>query len=255
MTDRELVVVIMAAGKGTRMKNPEMAKVMFPVGGRPMIHHVVERALGSGASRVVCVIGHNRESVRSYLSGAFGDRVEFVEQLEQLGTGHAVMQAAPLLDGFQGDVMILSGDVPMLSAETSRQLAASHAASHAAGTVLSVEPPDPFGSGRIIRGADGSVERIVEEKDATDEERKIREVNSGIYIFNAPDLLEGLSRLENRNAQNEYYLTDVIGWLKHAGRRVNVFTSGDYWEVQGINTLDQLAEVDGEFARRAETSA
>jgi bifunctional UDP-N-acetylglucosamine pyrophosphorylase/glucosamine-1-phosphate N-acetyltransferase len=252
--ERALVVVIMAAGKGTRMKNPEMAKVMFPVGGLPMIHHVVERAIASGASRVICIIGHNRESVRAYLVGAFDARVEFAEQLEQLGTGHAVMQAIPLLDGFDGDVMVLSGDVPMLSEETSRALAGRHRSGGASATVLSVTPPDPFGLGRIVRGEDGSVERIVEEKDASQEERGIREVNSGIYIFNAADLVEALGGLDNDNAQKEYYLTDVIGRLKRSGRKVDVFVSPDHWEVQGVNTVDQLADVDAEFARRMEAS-
>lgn len=253
VTGKELVVVIMAAGKGTRMKNPEMAKVMFEVGGRPMIHHVVQRALSSGASRVICIIGHNRESVRSYLSEAFGGAVEFVEQIEQLGTGHAVLQAVPLLHGFEGNVLVLSGDVPMLSEETLLALAERHSSSGASATVLSVIVPDPFSFGRIVRGADGSVQRIVEEKDATDQERTINEVNSGIYIFNNADLLEALSQLDNNNAQKEYYLTDVIGWLVRIGRTVSVYNSSDPWEVQGVNTLDQLAEVDAEFARRAES--
>lgn len=246
----QLAAVIMAAGKGTRMNNPEMAKVMFPVGGKPMIHHVVERALASGADRVIAIIGYNRESVRAYLGEAFAGSVEFAEQIEQLGTGHAVMQAIPHLRDFNGDVLILSGDVPLLSAETIDALRGHHRTSGAVATVLTVKAPDPTGYGRIIRNADGSVARIVEHKDATEEERAVDEINSGIYIFSAPHLLEALGHLSNDNAQGEYYLTDVFGWFREQGRPVAAYASSDFGEVQGINTVAQLAEVDEEFLRR-----
>jgi bifunctional UDP-N-acetylglucosamine pyrophosphorylase/glucosamine-1-phosphate N-acetyltransferase len=232
------------------MNNPGMAKVMFPVGGVPMIHHVVQRALDSGAGRVIAIIGYNRDSVREYLSGAFGDRVEFAEQVEQLGTGHAVMQAAPLLTGFDGDVLVLSGDVPLLSQRTIERLAEHHRRQGAVATVLTVTAPDPTGYGRIIRNPDGSVASIVEHKDATDGERAVDEINSGIYLFDAARLLESLGHLGNDNAQNEYYLTDVFGWFRGEGMPIAAYNSPDFEEIQGINTTAQLADVNEEFGRR-----
>lgn len=245
-----LAVVIMAAGKGTRMKNPEMAKVMFPVGGVPMIHHVVQRALDCSAERVIAIIGYKRESVREYLGEAFGERVEFAEQIEQLGTGHAVMQAAPLLNDFSGNALVLSGDVPLLSSDTINHLIDLHRERSAVATVLTVIAPDPTGYGRIIRNDDGSVARIVEHKDATESERAVDEINSGIYVFAASDLREALGHLRSDNAQNEYYLTDVFEWFRSEGRPVAAYASPDFDEIQGINTVEHLAEVNEEFARR-----
>ncbi len=249
----KLAAVIMAAGKGTRMNNPLMAKVLFPVGGAPMIYHVVRRALDVDAGRVIVVIGYNRDAVREYLNDAYNGLVEFAEQVEQLGTGHAVMQAVPLLEGFEGDLLILSGDVPLLSASTIGRLREHHRSSGAVATVLTMNAPDPTGYGRIIRHDDGSVARIVEQKDATAEEQKVAEVNSGIYIFRGPDLLEALSQLDNDNAQGEYYLTDVFGWFRRAARPVAAYRSEDFSEVLGINTVEQLAEADAEFVRRQGT--
>lgn len=233
------------------MNNSGMAKVMFPVGGVPMIHHVVQRAIDAGAERIIVIIGHNRESVREYLAGAFGGRVEFVEQLEQLGTGHAVMQAAPLLQDFQGDLLVLSGDVPLLGAATMEQLSHYHHASGAVATVLTVHLPDPTGYGRIIRNADHTVARIVEQRDASEEERAVNEINSGIYIFRTPYLLEALGHLRSDNAQGEYYLTDVFGWFRGEGHAVAAYASSDTNEVRGINTVDQLAEAEEEFLQRS----
>ncbi|HVZ41800.1 MAG TPA: sugar phosphate nucleotidyltransferase [Candidatus Kapabacteria bacterium] len=251
---RPLAAVIMAAGKGTRMNNPAMAKVMFPIGGVPMIDHVVARALEQGAERVIVVIGHNREAVRAHLAGTFGDAVAFAEQTEQLGTGHAVMQAVPALEGFQGDVLVLSGDVPLLGSGTLSGLRREHVGSGGVATVLTVIAPDPTGYGRIIRNDRGMVERIVEHRDATEEERSVAEINSGIYIFRAADLLEALAHLGNDNAQHEYYLTDVFGWFRDRQRAVAAYATDDFGEVQGINTVEQLARVDHEFAARSAIS-
>jgi UDP-N-acetylglucosamine diphosphorylase/glucosamine-1-phosphate N-acetyltransferase len=242
----------MAAGKGTRMKNPEMAKVMFPVGGVPMIHHVVQRALDCNAGRVVAIIGYKRDAVREYLGDAFAGQVQFAEQVEQLGTGHAMMQAAPLLADFDGDVLVLSGDVPLLSSDTINHLIELHRERDAVATVLTVIAPDPTGYGRIIRNEDDSVAKIVEHKDATDEERQVAEINSGIYVFRVADLLEALGHLRSDNAQNEYYLTDVFAWFRQQHRPVAAYASPDFDEIQGINTVEHLAEVNQEFARREE---
>jgi UDP-N-acetylglucosamine diphosphorylase/glucosamine-1-phosphate N-acetyltransferase len=247
---RPLAVVIMAAGKGTRMNNPAMAKVMFPVGDVPMIHHVVQLALDCRAERIIAIIGYNRESVRAYLDEAFAGRVEYAEQVEQLGTGHAVIQTVPLLSGFDGDVLVLSGDVPLLGRGTIDALAALHREEDATATVLTVRAPDPTGYGRVIRNQDRSVARIVEQRDAGPEELAVDEVNSGIYMFRVPDLLEALRHLRNDNAQGEYYLTDVFGWFASQGKTIAAYTSSDFTEVQGINTVANLEEVNTEFARR-----
>jgi bifunctional N-acetylglucosamine-1-phosphate-uridyltransferase/glucosamine-1-phosphate-acetyltransferase GlmU-like protein len=160
------------------------------------------------------------------------------------------MQAAPHLRDFDGDVLVLSGDVPLLSAASIDALRSLHSASDAVATVLTVIAPDPTGYGRIIRNADGSVARIVEQKDATDEERAVAEINSGIYIFRSADLLEALAHLGNDNAQGEYYLTDLFAWFRARNRPVAAYASPDFAEVQGINTVAQLAEVEEEFSRR-----
>jgi UDP-N-acetylglucosamine diphosphorylase/glucosamine-1-phosphate N-acetyltransferase len=250
MSDKNLAVAIMAAGKGTRMKDPSRAKVMFPVGGVPMIHHVVERAFECGADRVIAIIGYQRDAVREYLDGAFGGRVEIAEQLDQLGTGHAVMQAMPLLDRYDGDLLVLSGDVPLLTTGTLLRLADVHKQSDAVATVLTVRADDPTGYGRVVRNDDSSVARIVEQKDASDEERRVDEINSGIYLFRIPDLAEALANLTDDNAQGEYYLTDVFAWFRAEGRRVAAYRSDDFSEIQGINTVDQLSAADMAFNAR-----
>ncbi len=247
---RPLGVVIMAAGKGTRMNNPDMAKVMFTVGNKPMIHHVVDRSLDCEARKIVVIIGYNRESVREYLEAAFGDTVEFAVQDQQLGTGHAVMQAEPSFKDFEGDILVLSGDVPLLTTGSLRNLIALHHDRKAAATVLTVIAPDPTGYGRVIRDESGSVAKIVEHKDATEDELKVDEINSGIYVFRSADLLEALPHLGNDNAQGEYYLPDVVEWLQEQGRSVAAYASGDYGEIHGINTPEQLAMANQEFAER-----
>ena len=234
------------------MNDPSRAKVMFPIGGVPMIHHVVERALQCQPDRVVAIIGFNREAVRHYLGEAFQGRVEFAEQLEQLGTGHAVMQAMPLLNDFSGDILVLSGDVPLLSYQTIGDLWDAHTVRGATGTVLTVVAQDPTGYGRVIRNADGSVSHIVEHRDATEQERMVKEINSGIYLFDAEGLRTALANLNNNNAQNEYYLTDVFGYFRQQGLPIAAHCSSDFEEIQGINTVDQLAQVDEEFRMRGD---
>ena len=240
--DLPLAVVIMAAGKGTRMKDPSKAKVMYEVLGRPMIHYVVELANMLGAVRSIAIVGYQREAVVAYLQRAHPN-VEIAVQAEQLGTGHAVMQAETALSGLPCQVVVLSGDVPLLTAQTMEELIKVHQQSESAATILTAEFPDPTGYGRIVRKADGSVARIVEHKDATEDERRITEINSGIYIFDRPKLFEALKSITPQNVQKEYYLTDVFECFRRNDWRVSAVRTSHREEILGINTVDQLEDV------------
>ncbi len=236
-----LAVVIMAAGKGTRMKNPNLAKVLYKVGAKPMVEHVTDLALRLRAERTVVIVGWQKESVVAHLATA-APGVVCVEQNPQLGTGHAVMQAEPALRGFEGDVLVLSGDVPLLREETTRSLVETHRLDHAAATVLTTILDNPTGYGRVIRNRAGKVTGIVEQKDANEHQREIREINTGIYVFRKHPLAEGLKHITTHNAQKEYYLTDVFGYLWKHSLPVSAVVCPDPLEVRGVNTLDQLEE-------------
>jgi UDP-N-acetylglucosamine pyrophosphorylase len=238
---KKLAVVIMAAGKGTRMNNPEMAKVMYEINGKPMVEHVVDIACALHAETIVVIVGWQKNSVISHLAGT-GKKVICVEQLPQLGTGHAVMQAASPLKDFDGDVLVLSGDVPMLRSETIADLLKVHYAANASATVLTAVLEDATGYGRIIRDEKGAVTGIVEHKDATAEQRAICEINSGIYVFNSSRLFEGLQFITPNNSQKEYYLTDVFGYFWKNNLTVAALAARDPIEIRGINTLQQLEE-------------
>jgi UDP-N-acetylglucosamine pyrophosphorylase len=238
---RNLAVVVMAAGKGTRMNNPSMAKVMYTVDDRPMVELVVELSARLGADRVVVIVGWQKESVVAHLRGVFPDTL-CVDQTPQLGTGHAVMQAEPALKDFEGDVLVLSGDVPLLRLRTLEQLQEIHRSAGVSATVLTANVPDPTGYGRVIRDEGGRVTRIVEHKDASESERAVSEINSGIYIFDAKTLFEGLHSITPNNAQKEYYLTDVFGHFWRNKLPVAAVVADDPAEISGINTVEQLNE-------------
>jgi UDP-N-acetylglucosamine pyrophosphorylase len=244
-----LATVIMAAGQGKRMNNPSMAKVLYEVGGKPMIGHVVDLARQCNASPVVVVVGHQRESVMDYLRGYDGD-IDTVVQDPQLGTGHAVMQTESPLQNYSGDVIVLSGDVPMLRKETIDSILQLHRETGASATVLTAELKDPTGYGRIVRNPDGSVGKIVEHKDATETELKINEINSGIYVFKCRDLFDALRQIKPENAQKEYYLTDVFGIFRREGKKVSALLSDDPDEINGINTMEQLEAMNRLYAMR-----
>jgi len=236
-----LAVVVMAAGKGTRMKNPDMAKVMYPINGRPMIDYVVDLALRVHSARTVVIVGWQKDTIIDHLRQE-APVVRWVDQNPQLGTGHAVMQAEPELTDFEGDVLVLSGDVPMLSFETISALISAHWSHRAAATVLTTVLDDATGYGRILRDTDGNVVGIIEHKDATEEQRAIREINSGIYVFEKNRLFEGLRQITPDNAQKEYYLTDVFKYFWRNAIPVRAVKTERQREVQGINTLQQLEE-------------
>jgi len=238
-SNQPLAAVILAAGMGKRMKS-DLPKVMHQVGGKPMILHVIDQAKSSGADQVVVIVGHGRDLVIPLLNAA-GAR--HVVQEQQLGTGHAVRMASEALAGFEGNVLVLSGDVPLLSSETIQQVLECHRQQKATATVVTAVAPDPSGYGRVIRGEKGLLSAIREHKDCTSAELEIREINSGIYVFRAKALFEALGRLKNDNAQGEYYLTDVFADFFAEGEPVAAF-AGDFDEITGVNTPKDLAKVE-----------
>ncbi len=247
-----LAVVILAAGQGKRMGNPERAKVLTPLRGQPLIQYVLTTASALHATPVVVIVGHQREAVTSFVQSALPE-AHCVVQTEQLGTGHAVAQTQSALGNYTGSVLILSGDVPLLTQETLTAMIDEHRSHRAALTVLSTRVPDPTGYGRIVRRSDDLLERIVEHKDATPEERTIHEINSGVYLVEGPVLFDALARVGRSNAQGEYYLTDIAGILRNDGRDVRVFSTPRWHEVHGINTPADLAEAE-QFLQRSASS-
>jgi bifunctional UDP-N-acetylglucosamine pyrophosphorylase/glucosamine-1-phosphate N-acetyltransferase len=231
------IAVVLAAGLGKRFGS-DRPKVLQLFRGRPLVHWVSDALHQSGISRVIIVIGHHGEEVeKSYDSSA----VEFVWQYERLGTGHAVMQAVPLLQNHRGHILVLLGDAPCVTPQTITALLDLHVGSHAAATILSAEVDDPTGYGRIVRAADGTVDGIVEHRDADETTRSIREINSGMICFRSDALLANLPRLTNHNHQQEYYLTDLIGLLRGEGEKVMAYIAPDPREVLGVNSPEELA--------------
>ena len=234
----QIAAIILAAGKGTRMKS-DLVKVMHPLGERPMICWPVQAAKDAGATRIAVVIGHQAERVRDFF--AADGSIAFAVQKEQLGTGHAVAAAREALEGFNGTVLILCGDVPLLRTETLSSMLAAHHRKGAAMTVLTTHMENPFGYGRIIKREGGRISRIVEEKDATPEEKELSEVNSGIYCVSSEFLFDAVSELKNDNAQGEYYLTDIIGTAAEKNLLCLAYPTNDPEEVMGVNDRVQLS--------------
>lgn len=241
----DLVAVILAAGKGTRMKS-SLPKVLHKAAGKPMLGHVLEAAGEAGAKRSIVVVGFGGEAVEA----AIGTAAEFVVQERQLGTGHAVLQTADLLQAEKGTVLVLCGDTPLLTGKLLKKLVDEHRKAAAKATVLTAVMPDATGYGRVIRTPEGAVAKIVEHKDATEEERGVREVNSGIYCFEAPELFAALKDVGNDNAQGEYYLPDVLEILRNKGEKVWAVAADDYEETLGVNSRAQLAKAEKILRRR-----
>lgn len=244
-------VVILAAGRGTRMKSP-LQKVLHPVGGRAMITHTVDAAHALHPEKVIVVVGHQREEVGAALAGR---KVTLAVQDQPRGTGDAVARTAPLLRDYAHEVLIMCGDTPLLRPATLRALLAAHRAAGAAATVMTTRLTEPAGYGRISRNGRGDLERIIEESDADPAQRRIDEVNSGVYVFAAGRLFDCLEKIRPDNAKGEYYLTDVIGILRDAGERVAAFRAEQPEEVLGINTREELARADRLHAARAAADA
>lgn len=235
--------IVLAAGQGKRMKS-KLYKVLHRVCGKPMVGHVVSTLENINASRIVTVVGHGADSVKSYL----GSRVEYALQEQQLGTGHAVLQAKDQLGGENGLTIVICGDTPLISEETMNGMIRLHQEKNAAATILTANLDQPFGYGRIIRNERGLVEQIIEEKDCSDEQRLVKEVNTGTYCFDNRKLFDALVLVRNDNAQNEYYITDVIGILTRQNEVVEGYCMEDPAESIGVN--DRLALTQAEQAMR-----
>ena len=241
-----LAVIILAAGKGKRMKSP-LPKVLHLLGDKPLLLHVIELARRLNPDKIIVVIGHGAEEVRqwSVVSGQCPKKeIEFFEQKEQLGTGNAVQQTEEALKKYNGNLLILSGDVPLLRIETVNKLYKVHMKSDAVVTILTAKVDDPTGYGRVVRDTAGRAINIIEEKDAPYEIKKISEINSGIYCFKRDFLFDALKRIDKNNIQQEYYLTDVVALAFKSSLKIETLIAGDPNEIMGINTQDELKKAE-----------
>jgi bifunctional UDP-N-acetylglucosamine pyrophosphorylase/glucosamine-1-phosphate N-acetyltransferase len=239
------LAIVLAAGQGKRMKS-KLYKVLHPVCGKPMVEHVLDTVRKASCERAVVVVGHGAEAVRTRL----GDDVEYAMQQEQLGTGHAVLQAQPLVGDADGVAIVICGDTPLVTAESLQAMVERHERSGAAASVMTAEMAAPTGYGRVVRGAAGEVLRIVEQKDCSPDEAAIREINTGTYCFDNRKLFAALAKVTNGNAQGEYYLTDVIGILREQGDLVAAYRTSDPAEAIGVNDRVALGEAERLMRRR-----
>jgi UDP-N-acetylglucosamine diphosphorylase/glucosamine-1-phosphate N-acetyltransferase len=243
------VTLILAAGFGKRMKS-DLPKVLHPLAGLPLVHRVIQVARDVGSERTILIIGYKRNLV---IDATMGMEVEYAVQERQLGTGDAVNACRDLLTGYDGDVLVLSGDVPLLEAKTIKDAYALHKAAEASATVFTFKPESPAGYGRIIRGSHDEFLRIVEQKDATAEESKIAEVNGGVYFFKCGELFKALKSVGNENAAGEYYITDTIAVLRASECVVAAFLVNDPIELEGVNNPEQLKSLEHEWLKRRKT--
>ena len=239
--------IILAAGKGKRMKNPNKPKVLFELNNKPLIEYVIELALSLDSDIIVPVVGNHKQKVIEFINERFKNdisKIKFAHQDKQLGTGHAVNVTKKYFENYNGDILILSGDVPLLSKATVDRFIDYHKKNGFDASLLSAIMSEPAGYGRIIRDEQGRFIDIREDKDASDEEKKIREINSGIYLINCGYLFEGISTLKSDNAQGEYYLTDIFKYFKDNGLKIGALPVDDNIQIEGINTVEQLAELE-----------
>ncbi|NLY80111.1 MAG: bifunctional UDP-N-acetylglucosamine diphosphorylase/glucosamine-1-phosphate N-acetyltransferase GlmU [Lysinibacillus sp.] len=234
-----IFAIVLAAGQGTRMKS-KLYKVLHPVCGKPMVEHVVDNILTLDVKRIVTIVGHGADKVKEQL----GVKSEYILQSEQLGTAHAVMQAETILGNLEGTTLVVCGDTPLIRPETMKALFEHHVSQKAKATILTAIADDPTGYGRVIRNDEGQVAQIVEHKDATVEQRLVKEINTGTYCFDNKSLFEALKLVKNDNAQGEYYLPDVIEILKQQGEIVTAYVSDDFNETLGVNDRIALSQAE-----------
>lgn len=235
----KLAIIIMAAGKGTRM-NTELPKVLHKLNNKTMIEHVIDTTLKINPEKIIVVIGYKSELIKKQLNDY---NIEYAEQLEQLGTGHAIMQCQNILNDFKGDTLILSGDIPLITKKTLADLYKKHIEYKSKGTILSAIINNPTGYGRILRDKNSFIS-IVEEKDANEKQKKINEVNTGIYIFNNQILFSNINQINNHNNQSEYYLPDVLPIILKNKHQITVCKTSNELEIKGINTIQQLYDLE-----------
>lgn len=247
----EFAAIVLAAGKSTRMRS-KLPKALHPVCGKPILAHILDALAGAGVTRRVVIIGHEGDTVRKTLDDRYGlDALQYAEQTVQKGTGHATQMAEPLLASHKGIVLVLPGDAPLLSSDSLRRLLETHISRRAAATLLTTVLPHDAGSyGRVLRDADDLVTGIVEARDATPEQKAVREINTSVYAFSAPSLFRALRDLRPNNAQGELYLTDVIQLLRQAGETVAAEVTSDPDIVLGVNTRVELAEINTKMRAR-----
>ena len=234
-----IFAIVLAAGQGTRMKS-KLYKVLHPVCGKPMVQHVVDHIGTLNVERIVTIVGHGAEMVKEQL----GEQSEYVLQAEQLGTAHAVQQAEPILGTLEGTTLVVCGDTPLIRPETMKALFDYHTSQNAKATILTAVASDPTGYGRILRDTKGNVAQIVEQKDATEEQRKVTEINTGTYCFDNKALFEALKLVKNDNAQGEYYLPDVIEILQKQGEIVAAYVTDNFDETLGVNDRFALSQAE-----------
>ena len=237
--------IILAAGKGTRMKS-DLPKVLHKVAGISMLEHVFRSVSAIDPEKTVTVVGHKAELVEQVLAG----QTDFVRQTEQLGTGHAVMMAEPVLENLTGQTLVIAGDTPLITGESLKNLIDFHINHKNVATILTAEAENPFGYGRIVRNQHDEVLKIVEQKDSSDFEQQIKEINTGTYVFDNARLFEALKNINTNNAQGEYYITDVIGIFRENGEKVGAYTLKDFDESLGVNDRVALATAESVMRRR-----
>ena len=239
--NKELRVVILAAGKGTRM-NSDLPKVLHKLQSKPLIDYVIDESELLNPKEIILVVGFKKESVIKHTESRIN--LKYATQIEQLGTGHAVLQTNELLKNRKGHILILYGDVPNIKASTLQPIVSDHISNNRDLTLITAEIDDPTGYGRIIRDKNGNLLKIVEEKDCSDDEKKIKEWNPGIYIFKIPEVFKILNNIKTNNASKEYYLTDAIGLAQQSNMQIKAIKIENSDEVIGVNTADQLKELE-----------
>tara|TARA_B100001750_G_C15502246_1_gene597992 strand:+ start:377 stop:1120 length:744 start_codon:yes stop_codon:yes gene_type:complete len=243
--ESNLAVVIMAAGKGTRMES-DLPKVLHKLSNKTLLNHVIDTSLELNPKKIIVIIGHEAQMVKNSVEAK---NILFSLQEEQKGTGHAIMQTSQHLKDFDGDTLILSGDVPLIKKTTLTSLIDNQRNNQYDACMLTAEIDDPTGYGRVIRNKNNNLEKVSEHKDCNPEQLLINEINSGIYIFNNKLLFQLLPQLQNNNAQSEYYLPDVLTMIVNSNGNIGLEKSNNFIEIQGVNTVEQLLNIEDNISK------